>query len=67
MTEPAQEELKQRILEYLKKGKAKSRDIATALNVKKSEVDQAIKELAMEDSVEFLYLGTSYVTLKGNY
>ncbi|MEW6546468.1 MAG: hypothetical protein AB1446_06065 [Bacillota bacterium] len=66
MTEPASEELKARVLEYLAKvDKAKSHDIAQALKEKKALVDAAVRELAREDRVEFLYIGTSYVKLKG--
>ncbi|GAW91764.1 hypothetical protein [Calderihabitans maritimus] len=58
-------ELRQKVIEYLQKvDKAKSKDIANALQEKKSVVDKVIKELAKEDLVEFLYLGTSYVKLK---
>lgn len=65
MPEPASEELKAKVLEYLATvSKAKNREVATALNVPKHDVDQAINELANDDKVEFLYLGTSYVTLK---
>ena len=66
MPEPASEELKQKVLEYLGTvDKAKNRDVAKALNVPKHDVDRAINELANADQIEFLYLGTSYVTLKG--
>lgn len=66
MPEPASEELKEKILEYLGTvSKAKNRDVAKAIGANKREVDQAVNELANEDKVEFLYLGTSYVTLKG--
>lgn len=62
------EELKTKVLSYLDTvEKAKGRDIATAIDRPKSEVDKAIAELAKEDKIEFLYLGTSYVTLKGKY
>ncbi len=62
------EELKEKVLAYLDGvEKAKGRDIATALGTPKSEVDKAIAELSKEDKIEFLYLGTSYVTLKGKY
>ncbi len=60
------DELRQKVLEYLGKvDKAKNRDIATALGAAKREVDQVVNELAKEDKVEFLYIGTSYVKLKG--
>ncbi len=62
------EELKAKVLAYLDKvDKAKGRDIATAIGQPKPEVDKAIAELSKEDKIEFLYLGTSYVTLKGKY
>ncbi|NLC76111.1 MAG: hypothetical protein GX750_00580 [Clostridia bacterium] len=58
-------DLRERVLDYLKTvDKAKSRDIADALGEKKREVDAVVKELAKEDIVEFLYIGTSYVKLK---
>lgn len=62
---PEEIELRGRILEYLgTKDKAKNRDVANALNVKKKEVDKMINELAKEGELEFLYLGTSFVKLK---
>jgi len=66
MPEAASEELKEKVLEYLGTiSKAKNREVAKAIGVEKKEVDKAINELANEDKIEFLYLGTSYVTLKG--
>ena len=66
MADGAPEELKQKVLEYLGTvSKAKNRDVANAIGVPKHDVDKAINELANEDKIEFLYLGTSYVTLKG--
>lgn len=66
MPEPASEELKEKVLEYLGTvSKAKGRDVAKAIGVEKREVDKAIAELANDDKVEFLYIGTSYVALKG--
>lgn len=59
-------DLKTRILDYLGTvSKAKNRDIARALNADKPAVDRAISDLAKEDKIEFIYLGTSYVKLKG--
>ncbi|MBE6113425.1 MAG: hypothetical protein J6K99_01570 [Peptococcaceae bacterium] len=64
MAEYTQEELQAKILEVLTtKDKMKNKEIATALDVKKKDVDVAVNALAMEGKVEFLYLGTSYVTL----
>lgn len=37
-----------------------------ALGANKKDVDAAVNELAKEGKVEFLYLGTSYVTLPEN-
>ena len=66
MADGATEELKQKVLEYLGTvSKAKNRDVANAIGMPKHDVDKAISELANEGKVEFLYLGTSYVTLKG--
>jgi len=59
------QDLRERVIAYLQTvDKAKSRDIADALGEKKKLVDNVVKELAKEDLVEFLYLGTSYVKLK---
>ena len=64
MAEYTQEELMAKVLEVLAtKDKMKNKEIATILDVKKKEVDLAVNELAREGKVEFLYLGTSYVTL----
>ncbi len=64
MAEFTQEELMAKVLEVLAtKDKMKNKEIATILDVKKKDVDVAVNELAMEGKVEFLYLGTSYVTL----
>ena len=63
---PADPAIKAKILEYLAKvQKAKSKDIATAIGEKKSDVDDAVKELAMEDIVEYLYITTTFIALKG--
>ncbi|MCS7281191.1 MAG: hypothetical protein NZ583_06165 [Desulfobacterota bacterium] len=59
------EELKQKILEYLKTvSKAKNRDIARALNEDKHLVDKAIGELSKEGKIEYIFLGTSFVKIK---
>ncbi|MBQ1220533.1 MAG: hypothetical protein IIV70_05105 [Peptococcaceae bacterium] len=64
MAEFTQEELMAKVLEVLAtKDKMKNKEIATILDVKKKDVDVAVNALAMEGKVEFLYLGTSYVTL----
>jgi Mn-dependent DtxR family transcriptional regulator len=65
MTEEISEELKQKVLDYLGTvSKAKNRDVSRAIEVDKALVDKAISALAKEDKIEYLYLGTSYVTLK---
>jgi Mn-dependent DtxR family transcriptional regulator len=64
IAEFTQEELMAKVLEVLAtKDKMKNKEIATILDVKKKDVDVAVNALAMEGKVEFLYLGTSYVTL----
>ena len=65
MTEGVTEELKEKVLKYLGTvSKAKNRDVARAIEVDKALVDKAISELAKEDKIQYLYLGTSYVQLK---
>ena len=64
MAEYTHEELMAKVLEVLAtKDKMKNKEIATILDVKKKEVDLAANDLAKDGKVEFLYLGTSYVTL----
>lgn len=66
MNELSSEELEQRILKYLSTvDMAKNRNVANAIGVDKSLVDKAIGKLAKEDKVEYFYLGTSFVKLKG--
>lgn len=63
---PANPEIKAKILAYLENvQKAKSRDVAVAIGEKKSDVDDAVKELTAEDLVEYLYITTTYICLKG--
>ena len=65
MTEGVTEELKDKILKYLGTvSKAKNRDVARAIEIDKALVDKGIAELAKEDKIEYIYLGTSYVQLK---
>lgn len=62
----ANPEVKTKILAYLDTvEKAKSKDIAQAIREKKADVDLAVKELAIEDKVEYLYITTTFVALKG--
>lgn len=63
---PANPVIKEKVLAFLETvEKAKSREIATRIEEKKSDVDLAVKELAMEDKVEYLYITTTFVALKG--
>ncbi len=65
MSDITSEELKQKILDYLKTvSKAKNRDVAKALEEDKRMVDKAIGELGNEGKLEYLYLDGSYVKLK---
>jgi len=60
------EEIEQKVLQYLATvDMTKNRNVAKAIGVEKSLVDRAISKLAKEDKVEYLYLGTSFVKLKG--
>jgi Mn-dependent DtxR family transcriptional regulator len=60
------EEMKEKILEYLAGvSKAKPRDMAKTLGFEKKAVDKACSELAKDGKIEYLYIGTSYVTLAG--
>lgn len=63
---PASPEVKQKVLDYLETvEKAKSKDIAKAIGESKADVDLAVKELSMEDKVEYLYITTTFIALKG--
>ncbi|HWQ43839.1 MAG TPA: hypothetical protein VN456_17665 [Desulfosporosinus sp.] len=63
---PASPEIKAKIVAYLETvTKAKSRDVAVAIGEKKGDVDNAVKELTAEDIVEYLYITTTYICLKG--
>jgi Mn-dependent DtxR family transcriptional regulator len=65
MADQQMEELKQRIVDFLKKsGQTKNRDVATALGVEKRLVDNAIGELSREGVIEYLYLNGSFIKLK---
>ncbi len=62
----ANPEIKAKILAYLETvEKAKSKEIAQAIGEKKADVDLGVKELALEDKVEYLYITTTFVALKG--
>ena len=66
MSDLTDEELEERVLKYLSGvDKTKNKNVASAIGVEKRRVDQIINKLAKEDRVEYLYLGTSYVKLKG--
>lgn len=63
---PASPEVKAKVVAYLETvTKAKSRDVAVAIGETKSDVDNAVKELTAEDIVEYLYITTTYICLKG--
>ncbi|MDO4280729.1 MAG: hypothetical protein Q4C56_03780 [Peptococcaceae bacterium] len=64
MADFTKEELEAKVIEFLgTKEKAKNREIADALGVKKREIDAVVADLANAGKIEYLYLGTSYVTL----
>jgi Mn-dependent DtxR family transcriptional regulator len=63
---PANPEVKEKVVAYLETVlKAKSKEIAAAIGEKKADVDLAVKDLAMEDVVEYLYITTNFIALKG--
>ena len=65
MTEGVTGDLKEKVLKYLGTvSKARNRDVARAIEIDKTLVDKAIAELAKEDKIEYIYLGTSYIKLK---
>jgi hypothetical protein len=60
------DELKQKVIEYLGTvPHAKNKEVARAVAEDKHLVDKAIAELSKEDKVEYIYLGASFVKLKG--
>lgn len=63
---PANPEIKEKVLAFLDTvEKAKSKEIAAKIGEKKADVDLAVKELAFEDKVEYLYITTTFIALKG--
>ena len=66
LSEITSDELEQKILEYLGTvTRVKQRSVHTAIGEDKKLVDKAIGKLANEDKLEYLYLETSYIKLKG--
>ena len=66
MAEPTIEEIEKKVLEYLATVEmAKNRGVATSLGIEKALVDKAVSNLAKADKIEYLYLGASYIKLKG--
>jgi len=60
------DELKERVLKYLEGvPHAKNKEVARALGEEKGLVDKAIADLAKSDRIEYVYLGASFVKLKG--
>ncbi len=60
------EDLKEKILKYLETvPHAKNKEVARALGSDKAIVDKAIAALAKEDKIEYIYLGASFIKLKG--
>ena len=67
MADFTKEELEAKVLEFLGTvDKAKNRQLADALGVKKRDIDAVVADLANAGKIEYLYLGTSYVTLPEN-
>ena len=67
MADFTKEELEAKVLEFLGTvDKAKNRQIADAIGVKKRDIDAVVADLANAGKIEYLYLGTSYVTFPEN-
>lgn len=65
MSEEITEELKQKIIDYLRGvSKAKNKEVARAIDIDKHLVDKAIAELSKEGKIEYIYLGASFIKLK---
>jgi Mn-dependent DtxR family transcriptional regulator len=65
VADEASSELKTKVIEYLKTvSKAKNREVAKAIDADKHLVDKAITELSKEGTIEYLYLGASFIKLK---
>lgn len=60
------DEIEQKVLKHLEAGKMKVRAVSASINADKKLVYKAIAKLAEEDRIEYLYLDTSYVQLKGS-
>ena len=66
MAELGEADIEQKVLQYLATvDMARNRNVAKAIDIEKNLVDKAISRLAKEDKIEYLYLGTSYIKLKG--
>jgi len=62
----AEDEVEQKVLKYLETvTQVKARAVFKSLNLDKNTVNDAIRKLAKEDKIEFLYLDTTYIKLKG--
>ena len=66
MAELTNEEVVQKVLHYLETaGRVKARAVSKAINIDKHLVDAVIRQLATDDKIEFFYLDTTYIRLKG--
>lgn len=60
------QDVEQKVLEYLQKaGQVKARAVAKSLNMDKEIVSKAIANLAKNDKIEYIYLDTTYLKVKG--
>ncbi|MBP1734407.1 MAG: putative dissimilatory sulfite reductase subunit [Deltaproteobacteria bacterium] len=67
MADEISDELKQKVMDYLKTvSKAKNKEVAKAIDEDKHLVDKAIAALSKEDKIEYIYLGASFIKLKGS-
>lgn len=65
MADDISDELKQKVIDYLKTvSKAKNKEVAKAIDEDKHLVDKAIGALSKEGKIEYIYLGASFIKLK---
>ncbi len=65
MAEMTDQQIEQKVLEILKNGKLKVRQVSRSIDADKKQVDKVIGDMAKQDKLEYLYLDTSYVQIKG--
>lgn len=65
MNDMTDEQIEKKIVELLSGGKMKVKAVSKSIEAEKKKVDEVIVKMAKDDKIEYLYLDTSYVQLKG--